>query len=271
MITIQIYNPKALSPLIQCFWYLKVTESTDLPYVEEIFPDGHHEIIFHANSSAGRKRGNSQNWTTDPSAFFAGQNKKSYRQRLRPGAIIYAVRFHPHTQALFYDFPASLSTDNPLPLTDAFPGDSLSNCISKSPSETFANFEKELLKKACGLRRYNSSFQYVDAAVRSINMKKGNVKIQSLEKITGVCTRQLEKVFQRYVGVSPKQFCNITRYGHFIAYKRNHPDKTLTQCAHELEFHDQSHLIHLSRLITGRSPKSCLSQPTCINDFFLKS
>jgi len=94
--------------------------------------------------------------------------------------------------------------------------------------------------------------------------------METLEKITGVTARHLEKSFQKFVGLSPKQFGNIIRYNHFINYKKNHPGKTLTDCAYEAEFYDQSHLIYLANQITGQSPKSYFGKVNYINDVFLK-
>jgi AraC-like DNA-binding protein len=270
MISIQTYTPKTLSSVIRSFWCLKVSESLNEPYTEEILPDGHHEIIFHLNSAPIRKRAGSDDWLTDPAAFFVGQNKKSYRHRLNPGAMIYGVRFHPHTQALFYNFPASLSTDNLISLPDISTNDILMDCISESPEKTFANFEREFIKKASRLSNQSDTFLYVDVAVRSIINQKGNVKIGALEKLTGVSGRHLEKSFHKFVGVSPKQFCNTVKFSNFVTYRKNHPDKSLTECAYEAEFHDQSHLIYLSHQITGQSPKSFFNKLNYINDFFLE-
>lgn len=270
MLSIQTHIPEKLTPFIKSFWCLKVDDNLKVPYVEEILPDGHHEIIFSFNSALVRKRNESEGWLHDPLSYFTGQNRKSYLQQLNPGAIIYAIRFHPHTQNLFYNFPASLSTDNLISFSDISPNEMLWNCFSDSPGKTFANLEKVFLEKAKGLKKPEEAFFYTEAAVRKIVKEKGNIKNVQLEKITGVSARHLEKSFQKYVGLSPKQFSNIIKYSYFITYRKNHPEKTLTECAYEAEFHDHSHLIHLSNKITGHSPKSYFGKLNHINNFFLK-
>jgi AraC-like DNA-binding protein len=248
---------------------LKVSDDLKQPYVEEILPDGHHEVIFHLNSSSRRKKNNSEAWNNDPATYFAGQNRKSYTQQLNPGTVLYGVRFHPHTQNLFYNFPASLSTDNQIAFADISRQDSLADCINESPGKTFARLEKEFLKKAAQLKTASDTFLYVEAAVQFIVRQKGNVKVEALEKLTGVSSRHLEKSFQKYVGVSPKQFCNMIRFNSFVIFRRDHPGMTLTECAHETDFHDQSHLIYLSRQITGQSPKAYFNKLNYINDYFV--
>lgn len=268
MIFVQTYYPEKLAPYIESFWRIEVPRKLDAPYVEEILPDGHHEIIFHLNSPLVRKRNESENWQRDPEVFFVGQSRKSYAIRLNPGSVIYAVRFHPHTQALFYDFPAALSTDALIPLHDVAAKDAIEGCIAESAAETFANLEKEFTKKAARLKQTGEAFLYVDAAVRRILHRKGNLTIESLEKFTGVSARHLEKSFQKFVGISPKQFCGIVKFNHFVNYRKRHPAKSLTECALETEFYDQPHLIRLSKLITGESPKAYFAKPNFINDSF---
>ena len=270
MLSIQTYTPTTLSPFIKSFWCLEVSKDLEQPYIEEILPDGHHEIIFHLTTPPSRKKTGSDDWHKDPSVFFAGQNRKSYLQELAPGSVIYAIRFHPHTQALFYDFPASLSTDHPISFSDVVANDLITGCIDSNPATTFANMEKEFLKKASSLKNFGDTFQYVDAAVRRIILDKGNIKMETLEKITGVSARHLEKSFQKFVGISPKQFSNIIRYGHFVNYRKAYPEKTLTECAYEANFFDQSHLIYLSHMITGQSPKAYFNKLNYINNFFLE-
>ncbi|MCE7057315.1 helix-turn-helix domain-containing protein [Algoriphagus sp. AGSA1] len=269
MLTVRTYWPKALSPLIKSFWYLKVSEDLRQPYIEEILPDLHHEMVFQLNAAQTRKKAGSSDWVKDPETYFAGQNSKSYKNKFSPGAVIYGIRFHPHTQALFYSFPAVLNTDNPISIADVTSGDILPGCIAESPEKTFANFEKELIKKASRIQGANAPFQYVDTVIKKIFEQKGNIRISSLEKITGVSDRYLEKTFKKYVGLSPKQFCNMVRFNHFVQIRKKHPDMQLTECAYQAEFYDQSHLIRQSHLITGKSPKDLFSNSDQINEHFL--
>lgn len=273
MISIRTHLPEKLTPYIKSFWCLKVSNDLSDPYVEEILPDGHHEIIFNLNSKPIRKRTGSDGWLHDPSAYFTGQNRRSYLHQLSPGAVIYAVRFHPHTQNLFYDFPASLATNQLISFADVSPTDTLWHCFSESPDDTFSNLEKEFLKRVASLKALEAPFLYVDAAVQKIIREKGNVKNEVLEKITGVSARHLEKSFQRYVGLGPKQFSNIIKFSHFVTYRKNNPKKSLSECAHEAGFHDQSHLIHMSNQIIDKSPKAFFVKDNqilgSINDFFL--
>lgn len=102
MISIQTYIPKTLFPLIKSFWCLKVLDLIETAYEEEIIPDGHHEIIFHLSSEPAKRKTGNDEWRDEPVAFFAGQDLGSFKVQLKPSAIIYGIRFQPHTQALFF-------------------------------------------------------------------------------------------------------------------------------------------------------------------------
>lgn len=271
MLIIKTYRPKSLSPLVKSFWYMKVSENLEQPYIEEIIPDLHHEIIFQLNSVQSRQKGGDKDWVKDPDIYFAGQNSKSYKHQFSPGAVIYGVRFHPHTQALFYNFPASLNTDTPIPLVDIAGDDVLPECISEFPKKTFVNLEQELTKKASRLDIKNASFRYADCMIQKIHNHKGNIKVSDFERSLGVSSRYLEKVFNKFVGLSPKQFCNMLRFNHFVNIRKNNPEKLLTECAYAAEFYDQSHLIRQSHIITGKSPKCLFYNCNDINNHFLEN
>jgi AraC-like DNA-binding protein len=271
MVSIQTYTSAKLSAFIKSFWHLEVIADTNKPYTEEILPDCHHEIIFTLTAPLLRKKQPSENWSSDPRFYFTGQNSKSYSQLFKPGTIMYGIRFHPHTQHLFFNFPAILSTDNLIPVEDVAEANRIQHCFSESPSRTFLNLEQEFTKRAYFLKHPENSFFYVEAAVKEIIKTKGNLKRKQIEKVTGVSSRYLEKSFLTYVGLSPKQFSNIIKFGNFVTYRKNNPQKTLTECAYETSFYDQSHLIHLSNQITNLSPKHQFLQENHINNLFLQS
>lgn len=271
MISISTYTPATITEYIKYFWRVEVLADTGKEYVEEIVPDGHPEIIFHLQSPGLRKNSFDNDWQKEPLFFFSGQKRNSYLQKLEPGTVIYAIRFHPHTLPLLYKYPASEGTDCLITFTDLCSGDQLLDCIAESAEETFKNFEKVCTDKIAKLGNTSAAFMYVDAAVKKIIKQQGVIKIEELEKFTGVSSRYLEKSFLQYVGISPKQLSNIIRFNSFINYQKNNPGRSLTDCSYEMGFHDQSHLIRLSKLITGKSPKSYFLRENRINDFFLSS
>jgi AraC-like DNA-binding protein len=80
-------------------------------------------------------------------------------------------------------------------------------------------------------------------------------KIESLKQKTGMDYKQLERGFLRHVGISPNYFIKIVKFNYATKLMYEHPDKTLTQIAHNAGFYDQSHFIRIFRQVSGQRPK----------------
>ena len=70
----------------------------------------------------------------------------------------------------------------------------------------------------------------------------------------GVHPRTLERLFNRYVGTSPKQFQRLQRFQTALNKLITQPPDSLTTLAHEFEYYDQTHFIKDFKAFTGASP-----------------
>ena len=79
-------------------------------------------------------------------------------------------------------------------------------------------------------------------------------KVSAFAKRAGTSVRSLERLFDRYVGVSPKWV--IRRYRLHEVLERLHSDQvfSFSQLAAELAYADQAHLIRDFLQLTGYSP-----------------
>lgn len=259
MLTLQTYRPAGLSHLVKSFWCLYVAED----YTEQIIPDGHHEIIFHLSSNYATRE-----QIKEPDSFFAGQTLSTYSLELKKDALLYGIRFFPHTLSAIFHFPADSITGQILPLQDIPAARQLQHCISEHPQITFRNLENTLLQLARNLQLSDNKFQYINHAVNQILLHKGNIKIGSLIKSTGVSQKYLDTLFTQSVGVTPKAICNIIQLNHFVNYRAQNPHLKLTTCAYEAEFFDQSHLIKLFHKVVNKTPKAFFNELNYINNHF---
>jgi AraC-like DNA-binding protein len=270
MISLQQYHPVSLAPIVKSFWCLQFTGNEKGVYHENIIPDGHHEIIFHYNDNCAKRSTAGNSWIIEPTAFFAGQTSQSYSLELNNECLIYGIRFYPHTLHALFAFPANHTTDKLLCIEEIKKSKSLINCLSADVQQTFHRFEKLLLKMAGNVDLSSNRFRYIDYSINEIIKKKGNIKIDSLIKQAGVSAKYYDTLFNRFVGITPKSFCNIIKLNHFISYRNNFPEKSLTGCAYEAGFFDQSHLIRLFRSVTGQAPSAWFHQSNFINNHFIE-
>lgn len=269
MILIETYIPQNLTHLVKAFWYLEVPAELPQPYLEDILPDGHHEITFHLHPHTARRKFSDTGWFEEPAAFIAGQTLTSYTLQLMPGARLYGIRFYPHTLSAFLKMPVPDQPSGITPLSDILPVSDFMDCITEHPQTTFRHFERLLTGMINSLKHPSNTYDYVHAAVHEIMLHKGNISVDQLLHRTGVSAKYLDALFKKQVGLTPKAFSNIIRFNHFVAWKKEHPLENYTAAGYETGYYDQSHLIRTFRQYTSQSPRAYFNSDTWINNVFV--
>lgn len=100
---------------------------------------------------------------------------------------------------------------------------------------------EKILVKHCNLKLENT---YVYQAVSEILQNRGNIRTEQLTKELHVSSRQLERVFLEYVGVSPKKLASMMRYQYLwndILFSQKFD---LQEAVWKYGYSDQAHLLH---------------------------
>jgi len=100
----------------------------------------------------------------------------------------------------------------------------------------------------------------ITRAAEIIHQNHGATSVYTLGRELLMGERQLERAFDRYVGISPEQFAQHVRVNHFINLAQRPSSPTLTQLAFECGYADQSHLIRAFRRHTGLAPREYFRQ-----------
>jgi len=88
------------------------------------------------------------------------------------------------------------------------------------------------------------------SALLQILQSKGSIHISELD--TGISTRQLRRLFDYYIGDSPKTFSNIVRFQHILSVKAYHNHSFLDT------YYDQAHFIKSFKTFYGDTPSKVL-------------
>lgn len=88
------------------------------------------------------------------------------------------------------------------------------------------------------------------------------VKVDDLCEKSGINRRTIERIFNKYIGVSPKLFVRINRFQK--ATKELHHSNTLTSTAYDLNYFDQTHFIKDFKSFTGCTPSEFLNKNTSV-------
>lgn len=90
--------------------------------------------------------------------------------------------------------------------------------------------------------------------INIILSSKGNLEIQNISKSIGISERTLQRRFQSYVGLTPKQFAKIIRFQSSLEKLSKNKDTQLTNIAYDTGYSDQSHFIRNFKVFTKQKP-----------------
>lgn len=267
MIGFQRYIPVTIPQLVKSIWYMELA-GENAAYEEEIVPDGHHELILYLTEARSRRRNGAGIWEEQPRALIAGQTLQSYRLRMAAGSKLYGIRFYPHSLYPLLGVPLHLLSSAVLPLDHLLKGRGLEACVDEDVAASFRRLEDclaGLFREEC---RDLPGYGYVEYSVSQMLASHGGASIKGLVKKSGITAKHYDELFKKYVGLPPKCLCSIVQFNHFIHYKSSHPGKTLTECAYEAGYYDQSHLIKAFNQWVGVTPGQYFHSQSAISDLF---
>lgn len=83
----------------------------------------------------------------------------------------------------------------------------------------------------------------IEQAVNQILFHKGSLKAEALSRECFISGRQLERLFQEYVGISPKKLCNLVRYQFLWREILETPSFQVLDAVSRYGYTDHSHLL----------------------------
>ncbi|MBK8424630.1 MAG: helix-turn-helix transcriptional regulator [Lewinellaceae bacterium] len=96
-------------------------------------------------------------------------------------------------------------------------------------------------------------------SVQKILENPAQVTVDELVRRTGWSHKHLIAVFDKYVGVSPKEFVRITRFQQVVATIGSQASVDWMQLLHSCGYYDQAHFIKDFKRFSGLSPEHYLS------------
>lgn len=91
-------------------------------------------------------------------------------------------------------------------------------------------------------------------SVEQVIYQMGNVSVKALSDSVYYSQRHLNRIFDRYVGMSPKTFTRLVRINQAVRLLRN-PHSSLTNACTLCGFYDLPHFIHDFKTVCGIAPQ----------------
>ncbi len=187
-------------------------------------------------------------------AYIAGLQTRASSFAYGPGERAVGVRLRPGAALALFDAPADVLTDE---------RDSLVAILGRTAQELEQRLgatvswparlqvlEQFLAQRAA---RAHSDVR-VDRAIAQLVHSCGAATMRELTRDSGASPRTLDRLFYRWVGISPKRFGLIIRFQRALARAAATPNASWASLAAELGFSDQAHLTREFVRFTGLSP-----------------
>jgi AraC-like DNA-binding protein len=230
----------SLHEFVESFWVLHEQEQHRKQIV--ILPDGRIDLFF-SYSPAEPFHARLMGLTTKPDLAL-----------LEPGTTIFAVSFRPPAAEYILRMPVADILNHTRQLADGFWNimpDDLTDL--KSFSKILSQKIREQLQDAIDPRKQK--------LFEGIYESQGNLSVQALADRAAWSSRQINRYFQQWFGMSLKAYCSILRFR--ASFGQIHEGKFFP----EQKFADQPHFIREIKRFSGVNPKELFKNT---NDRFIQ-
>ena len=230
-----------LTDYIDAFW--TATANGQNLSSEKILPDGCVDIIINFGDSCKTDDGNFV--IKNETAYLVGPMKRFKTVHMSPDTNLIGIRFKPGAFSSFYKFTSLHEITD---VTIEFEKN-----LSPQFNPTDQNVTKYLNQffESKLTRPRHTLFPVIS----DIQTCKGNISVRDLVTRHFTTTKQLERNFRHYVGMSPKEFINLIRFRSVLPVIKNKcSEKSLLAIAFDHGFYDHSHLTNEVRRYAGVVP-----------------
>ena len=254
---------QALENIVQEYW---IYESQDPSiHQQKIIPDGFSEIIIHYGDPY---RINLEgDWKQQEKLLFSNQISSYFFLENMGVSGMIGIKLHPVSFYELFETDMTDCTDQVIHLPELIP-DQIDNMLPVL-AENLNYKERVNLVESWLLSLKISEQRKVREAVDQIIGSRGIIDIESIANENGVSTRQLERLFKKVVGVSPKFYARIIRSSNIFKVMDS-DDQSWVKVALKSGYFDQSHFIKNFKEFTGEEPSNYGFDEKNLANFFLK-
>ena len=229
--------PQELAPWIEHYWM--VTWNLGRPFQQETLPHPNIYLVFE-----------------NEKCVIAGVSTKKFSRLLEGKSGVFGVKFKPGGFRPFSRGPVSTISDRVVPAKRIF--GSKANDLEAAWISSAWQAEKMIEAGNAFFRdrlpRPDPKIDLVGGIVRRILQDREIKTVDDLVERTGLGKRKLQRIFQEYVGISPKWVIRRYRLHELVEVLTSGEDLDWSQVALDLGYFDQAHLINDFKSIAGHTP-----------------
>jgi len=210
-----------------------------------ILPDGCVDLIFNLRGICSVENGNQV--MRPMQAYLAGTMTTAQETCLGTDSRLIGVRFKPAHFSSFFNFaPLHSVTNTTIPCDASFRMNM--NKMEQQPVSYLDQFFSNNIR---------TPTPHLTDIINDITIANGQITIHQLAKRNYITVRSLERQFQKFIGLSPKEFTAITRFRFALQrIQQNRNKESLLNIAFDCGYYDHAHLANDIKKYTGRPPSS---------------
>ena len=257
--------PEILKNDVECF---RISEHTgEEALAINVSPTALPGIVFQQNNGRSAIKNiitHSRIKSSTPPLFLYGPGIEPSIMNYRQGSSTTTqVIFKPHALQALLGLNAARLSAGWTDLHEFSAGDLTTQLIeARNEQERVALLTAFLVAK---LKQEQTRDTLVEESLRFIHKNIGSIQVKDVLTYFNISERQLERRFTQTVGISPQSYIRVKRFNEAMRLIKTRQFDRLTDVAHALNFHDQSHFIRDVKEFSGITPRS-LSQR--VDDFY---
>ena len=238
----QEYFP--VSPLenfIYCYWQLKTEQHLKTTFIYRVVSDGCIDIFFNQNNTQ--------------ESFVMGFCRKYTEFPIGTEFNYVGIRFLPSAFPLIFNINAKELSNQDQKLKSILPDVARTIQQNIEPHQSFSIVLKKL-HEIFAPHITTKVFDFDKRFYKALNLifkSSGNIETENgLD--TGLSPRQLRRVFNFYIGTTPKAFSKVVRFQHFLNMKPSSQSLKAQKLFFDAGFYDQAHFIKDFKTFYGVTP-----------------
>lgn len=231
-----------LAFFVEHYWIVKWDLRGKKPFEQDVLSHPSVHLVFEKNNTR-----------------IMGIVSGKFTRKLKGTGKVLGIKFRPGAFYPFYQQPVSGFTDGTLAFTDAFDEDLQiieSDILKQEENEKMAAKAESFLLNY--LPEEDTNIHRVNKIIEFVINEPSVHKVGDLSDHFNVSKRTLQRLFKKYVGVSPKWIIQRYRIHEAAEKLASGLSKNWPQLALNLGYFDQSHFIKDFKQIVGRTPKDYL-------------
>lgn len=231
-----------LKPFVEYYWVVRYNVHVDKPYKQTILSYPNVQLAFEQDDGGRR-------------ALIYGIPGRPFVRELRGVGRVLGVKFNAGGFYPFWKRDVAVLTGLTIAASDLFgpDADEWSDMVLDAGNDAAMAEQAEIVL----LTRLPIRDIQAELAARIVRETMNNreiIKVEQLSDHTGLSIRQLQRLFHKYIGVTPKWV--IKRFRLQEAAERIEQDESArwTELAIQLGYFDQAHFIKDFKSVLGQSP-----------------